>query len=180
LFPITGVLNHFDVTQIDITFDMLPGFDTVYFDLVFGSDEWPEYAGTNFIDAFGLYVNGTNVATAGGFPINVDHPNFASIVETELDGVLAFPPTPRLSIAEFVGNASTGNSLTFIIADSGDAALDSTAYLTSLGGTPPSIAPEPSSLAVFGTIFLTGSLFEWLRRRRSRFHGGGWRERART
>ncbi|MDP6153689.1 MAG: choice-of-anchor L domain-containing protein, partial [Phycisphaeraceae bacterium] len=37
-----GITNHFDVTRIDITFDVLPGFDSVFFNVVWGSEEFPE------------------------------------------------------------------------------------------------------------------------------------------
>ena len=37
LNPITGTYPHYDVTHLDITFNTLPGFDKVYFQVVFGS-----------------------------------------------------------------------------------------------------------------------------------------------
>lgn len=158
LDPITGgFLNHNDVTQIDITFDMLPGFDTVFFDVVFGSDEYDEFVGSSFIDAFGLYVNGTNIASVGGLPINIDHPDMAFLPGTELDGILAPGGVPLLEFSQFVGDGSVGNILTFIIADSGDSALDSTAYITALGGSDPDV-PEPSALVALVSLGLIGSL----------------------
>ena len=88
LDPITTPFTHFDVTQIDVTFNMLPGFDTVFFNTVFGSEEYAEFVGSSFIDGFGLYVNGVNIATVNGSPVNINHPDMGVFLGTELDGVL--------------------------------------------------------------------------------------------
>lgn len=157
LDPITGgALNHNDVTQIDITFDMLAGFDTVFFNVTFGSDEYDEFVGSSFIDAFGLYVNGTNIAQVNGDPVNIDHPDMLFLSGTELDGILggsqgAFGPYVH-TFSAVVGDGATGNTLTFIIADSGDSSLDSTAYISQLGGStpPPPEVPVPATLGLLG------------------------------
>ncbi|RMG42074.1 MAG: hypothetical protein D6725_00270 [Planctomycetota bacterium] len=137
-----GTLDHNDVTQIDITFDMLPGFDTLYFNVVFGSEEYPEFVGSSFIDAFGIFINGTNTAFVNNLPINVDHPDMATVSGTELDGVLAPGGNPVVTFAVPVTPGSTGNTLTFIVADSSDSALDTTVYIASLGGMPPGLPPQ--------------------------------------
>ena len=150
LDPITGgSLNHNDVTQLDITFDMLPGFDTAFFNVVFGSDEFDEFVGSSFIDAFGLYLNGTNIASTAGFPINIDHPDMTFLGGTELDGILV--PDGGIPITFSGGVLSTGNTLTIILADSGDSSLDSTVYVSALGGTPPPAIPEPATVLLFGS-----------------------------
>lgn len=56
LFPISGQANHFDATQLDVTFTTSTG--SVFFLVTFGSDEFPEFKNSSFIDAFGLYLNG--------------------------------------------------------------------------------------------------------------------------
>ena len=145
LDPITGgSLNHFDVTQLDITFTTSTG--DVFFFVTFGSDEYPEFQNSSFIDAFGLYLNNTNIAFYNGDPININHPNMTACAGTELDGVL--PCTgPMLFSASGLSTVDQ-HTLTFIIADSGDTALDSTAYINSLSGQNP--IPEPASLALLG------------------------------
>ncbi len=163
LDPITGGgLDHFDVTQIDITFDMQAGFDTVFFNVSFGSEEYPEFLNSFFIDAFGLYVNGVNIAQVNGDPININHPDMVleSAIAgetTELDGVLggsqgALGPYVH-TFSQVVGDGSMNNTLTFIIADSGDPDYDSTAYISALGGSAPiptPTAPVPAPLALLG------------------------------
>ena len=55
LDPITGnQFDHYDVTQLDLEFDVDPGVDTIYFRLAFGSEEYPVFFGTEFNDGFGL------------------------------------------------------------------------------------------------------------------------------
>jgi hypothetical protein len=155
LDPLSGAsFPHYDVTQLDITFDMLPGKDTIYFDVVFGSEEFPEFIGSSFIDAFGLFVNDTNIAFANGQPININNTGYQAVAGTELDGIVTHCPVNCnvLNFSQFVGNGSTGNTLTFIIGDASDTIYDTTAYIANFGGTN---IPEPSS--VLG-LFALGAL----------------------
>ena len=154
LNPLTnGNTTHFDVTELDLTFTVNPGVSNIFFNVAFGSEEFPMFVGTQFVDAFGLYLNGTNIALVNGLPVNIDHPCFAAIPGTELNGVLACNGNP---INTFSGAVNAGtNTLTFIIADTTDDLLDSTAYLalgTNGPGTP--AVPEPSSIALLGTGLL--------------------------
>ena len=183
LDPITGGMNdHFDATQIDIAFDMLPGFADVFFRVTFGSEEYAEFQASPFIDAFGMFVNGTNVAFVDGAPINVDHENMGTAPGTELDGVLgsadtgAPPLTPAPAVPPLFHTFTSpvmamGNTLTFIIADSGDGDLDSTAYISQLGGSPPpppgQVIPEPASLAVWSVLGMLGAGIQWRRRKKT-------------
>lgn len=146
LDPITGgSLDHYDVTQLDLEFTTTTG--EVFFEVVFGSEEFDEFVGSNFIDAFGLYLNGTNIAFFDGDPINVDHPVMAFRSGTELDGILPGSGSPML-FSESGLDTSVTHELTFIIADSGDGSFDSTAYLSSLAGEDPNPAPLPGTLAL--------------------------------
>lgn len=150
LFPIDGKPTHFDVTQLDVNFTTSTG--SVFFNVVFGSDEFPEFQGSSFIDAFGLYLNGVNIAFFEGQPINIDHPSIAAISGTELDGVLLNNGFPLQFSAGGLDTTLT-HTLTFIVADSGDSSLDSTVYIGSLAGVappPPNGVPEPASLALLG------------------------------
>ena len=147
LDPITGGLfGHFDVTRLDIDFDLLPGFDTLFFNVVFGSEEFPVFVNTIF-DGFGIYLNGSaptdNIAFVAGQPVNISHPDFAAIPGTELNGVLNTGGNPTQTFQAAIGDGATGNTITFIIADSADSILDTTAYIASLGAVPPTQPPLP-------------------------------------
>ena len=163
LDPITGgSLDHFDVTQLDLTFDVGAGISRVFFNVVFGSEEFDTYVGSSFIDAFGIYLNGVNIATFAGDGVNIDHPNMAFIGGTELNGILdptAGSGDPIMLFEGVVAAGSTGNTLTFIIADSGDTSLDSTVYIEGFGTANPgggttgggqTQIPEPGAIALFG------------------------------
>ena len=145
LDPITGNLDHFDVTELTINFDMESGFNNVFFNVVFGSEEFDEFVGTTFIDGFGLYVNGVNIATVDGSPVNINHPDMTFATGTELDALLGGSSGPS---GPFVHTFSSpvnpaGNTITFIVADSSDDVLDTTVFISQLGGSPP-IQPEIS------------------------------------
>ena len=84
-------------------------------------------------------------------PVNVNHPSFAAIAGTQLDGLIAPGGNPFLTFSGAVVPGSTDNLLTFILADRSDNILDSTAYIASLGDTPPgNPVPEPSTVLLLG------------------------------
>jgi hypothetical protein len=139
LEPITGQFSHFDVAQLDIEFFNNSASESVTFFATFGSEEFSEFVGSSFVDGFGLYVNGVNVAgvlQSGGvagdplLPVNIDHPDVDFISGTELDGILAPNGNPVLRFDVPVAVASA-NTFTIILADASDSVLDTTVYLSS-------------------------------------------------
>jgi uncharacterized delta-60 repeat protein/uncharacterized repeat protein (TIGR01451 family) len=138
LDPITGAggqnFRHNDVTQLDIQFNMQQGFDRIEFKVVFGSEEYPIFVGSSFIDGFGIYLNGSNIAFSAAQPINIDHPDMRPLAGTELNGVLAPGGNPVMTFSAPVTPGSSGNTLSFILGDTTDTALDTTVYVSSLQG----------------------------------------------
>ncbi len=138
--------DHFDVTELVIDFDMQPGFDQVSFNVVFGSEEYPEYVDQEYIDGFGMFLNGANIAIVAGKPVNIRHPDMSALAGTELDGVLTPGGNPLLTFAGTVG--PTGNTLRFIVADTSDGVWDTVVYFSSLAGVPQVPVPPAAWLAV--------------------------------
>ncbi len=143
LSPITGQPEHFDVVQFDVSFFVPDDVSGVTFFGAFGSEEFPEFQDSGVNDGFGLFANGVNVAgvrpTGGGpnQPVNIDNADMREIAGTELDGVLAPNGNPVLRFDVPV-NSGQVNDFTLILADAGDAILDTTVYLSSFfaAGTP--------------------------------------------
>jgi hypothetical protein len=173
LNPIAPTTNgFFDVTQLTITFTAGPNTTQVFFSGVFASAEYPVFVG-QYNDAFGLFLNGTNIATAGGYPISIDSPYMAATTTfptdptttfygnpvvvkpqyqtTALQSVLVPSGGPNMTFSGAVTPGST-NTLTFIIADNNDGNLDSAFYVRGLGSSPPTppldLVPEPSTLVI--------------------------------
>lgn len=154
LDPITGdpdtqtYYDHFDVTEMVINFDMQPGVNRVAFNIVFGSEEYAEFQGSAFVDGFGMFLNGVNIARVGGLPVNINHPDVQAIDGTELDGVLAPGGNPVLTFSGLV--QPTGNTLRFIVADTSDSVWDTTVYFSALTG----VVPLPASVWLLGTAIV--------------------------
>ena len=136
-----------DVTEFDITFTAGPNTTQVFFNTVFASAEYPNFVG-QFIDGFGLFLNGTNIAFANGQPVNIDNSgmvNTAFPISGGNDGS-AFQTTPLggvllqngKAVITYGGDVTPGstNTLTFIIADANDTVLDTTAFIQGLGNAP--------------------------------------------
>ncbi|WP_221225038.1 putative Ig domain-containing protein [Aporhodopirellula rubra] len=148
LRPISGNYTFYDVTQFDVTFELDPEFDAISFEVVFGSEEFPEWVNSSYIDGFGLLVNGRNVAFANDEAVNINHPDFRTAPGTELDGVIIAHTTsaPGTSVdaehatqavMQFVVPITPGsetNTVTFITSDASDGIYDTTAYISGLTG----------------------------------------------
>lgn len=159
LDPITGGnTSHHDVTELTLNFTTDANVNKVFFNVAFGSEEYPEFVGSQFVDAFGLYLNGVNIASVKGLPVNIDNPCFQALAGTELNGVLACDGDP---INTFSGSTINGvNTLTLIISDTSDGVLDTTAYIGALGAVnpgQPTVTPEPASLLMMGTGVLAAA-----------------------
>jgi hypothetical protein len=149
LAQIGGNDNYFDVTQLDIKFTTSTG--SVFFQTVFGSEEYPEFIG-EFVDGFGLLIDGVNIAFVGGQPVNIDHPSMRALGGTQLDGILCpgtdSQCTPAQTFSLSGLSTDREHTLTFIIGDRGDDRLDTTVYISALGGTRPNEVPEPGVLGL--------------------------------
>ncbi|WP_017719164.1 choice-of-anchor L family PEP-CTERM protein [Kamptonema formosum] len=154
----------YDLAKLEISFDADSTADKVFFQYVFGSEEFVEYGGSSYNDSFELLLNGTNLAKlSDGQTVTINnlvpnpggpyHPDFTDNTggiatnDTQLDGftkVLAF---------EGLLNKNAKNTLSIKIKDVGDSGWDSGVFIKggSLGTVaPPSKVPEPG--VVFGLL----------------------------
>lgn len=120
----------YDASILDI--DFIPTGDTMTMQFVFSSEEYPEYAGTIYNDAVGVWINGNLVPLAVGngnasvgnvndtSNQNLYVDNTGSQYNTEMDG---FTVTMTLTIPVVSGEV---NSIRIGIADVSDTYYDST------------------------------------------------------
>ena len=133
----------FDPVRLTIDFTVAAGYDGLQIDYLFGSEEYPEYVGDIFADAFGFYV-GERGAPESSYtnigldledaPININGPFFrgGSVVSnaaaTQYDGT-----TPRLTSTIRL-QAGGAYRMIIVVCDAGDEYLDSGVFLAALGG----------------------------------------------
>lgn len=157
-------------TSTSLKFDFTSTTGQVFFKYVFGSEEYNFYVNTVFNDTFELRLNGTNIALL---------PGGAGIVQINNVNCLTNPQYYRNNV-DGEGNQGTNcinqqldiqydglttvltaganllagtNTFEFLIADYGDAQLDSGVFIQggSFSGTnPDNGVPEPGSLALVG------------------------------
>jgi hypothetical protein len=141
-----GDYGYWDVTQIDITFDAAESTQHIIFDLVFGTEEWPEFLGSKFNDGFGAFLNGTNFALLDDAGITSENQHLTAAVSgTELNALLAPGGDPLLQFVAAVEAGSTDNVLSFLLFDTSDSILDTTVYISNLTHN-----PEPGTGVLLG------------------------------
>lgn len=140
IFPSAGPI--YDVTSIAFQFYVSDtALKNIQFDLIFGSDEYPEYSDTEFVDIAAVFVNGVNYAFFNQAPdqplsildknLNVGNfiDNQESILPLEYDGI-----SSKLTI---VAPVQAGlNTIKFAIADTGDQIYDSGLFISNLRAVP--------------------------------------------
>jgi len=137
----SGSGDIYDATTLQFNFEISDLFTHgIKFDLVFGSDEYPEYSDSSYVDIAGIYLNGVNVAlfnneanqplsvisqnlNVGNFQDNQD-----GHIPIEYDGV-----SNKMTV--FAPVQPGINTLKIAIGDTGDSALDSGLYVANLQGT---------------------------------------------
>jgi Ca2+-binding RTX toxin-like protein len=155
----------FNATSLTFSFTVADLTATsVSFDLVFGSEEYPEWV-DSFVDVAVVMVNGSNVALFNhdpNHPLSVISPNLAAgyfvdnangALPTQYDGVS--------SLLKFVAPIHAGvNTITIAIADTGDGILDSGVFVSNLsaGTTPGSGVVSAPNTGTSGNDTLTGTV----------------------
>ncbi len=129
-----------DATYLEFSFTVTdPSIKSITFDLVFGSEEYPEYA-DDIVDIAGVFVNGTNSSLFNNDPSrplsflqkNIDDGYFldnqGGSYPIEYDGI-----SVPLSIVAPVNQGV--NTIKIAIADTSDSILDSGLFISNLKGS---------------------------------------------
>lgn len=166
----TSVLE--DVAVYTITF--IPNADTLRFRYSFASEEYPEYACTNFNDVFGFFIQGpgypvfTNIAKIPGtnLPVSINNIHPANP---------AFPPCPPFNVQYYNSNLNSAlqpvydgytsvftatavvtpcqpYTIKLAIADVGDPSFDSGVFLEAKSFGTGSLRANASTVSADGTI----------------------------
>lgn len=177
----------YDASILEFSFTVTdPGVQSISFDLLFGSEEFPEFIDSTFVDIASVIVNGQNYAFLDGDPnkplsivgATVDDGRFIDntqgILPIEYNGM-----TPRLTVTVPLDDDTTTYDVRLAVADTGDEILDSGLFIsnfqtlgTDFGGTYVNVqagdegevleAPSPNTATLFfggaGNDTMTGSL----------------------
>jgi len=171
-----------DLTRLDLSFFFVFWAEKLFFEYVFGSEEFPEYGGSEFNDSFELLLNGKNLAKlSDGKAVTInnlvpdpnnrstDNPNYinnpsltglaANIIK--LDGF-----TKVLGFEGLLKQNQT-NILSIRIKDVGDGNLDSAVFIKggSLGTKKAEAVPEPMTV---GGLMAGGAMLTAARKLRDR------------
>lgn len=172
--PLTTIAGVDTENAAILEFDFVPQSDTVRFRYVFGSDEYPEFVGEGFNDAFAFFISGPgfggtyNMAQipGGGGPVSIDNINngpsnagpcqncsYYNANGTGTESPYADSPfyiqyDGFTDVIEAVAQVECGETyhLIIAIADAGDQAYDSGIFL------------EANSLSSFASVEMEANL----------------------
>ncbi len=106
--------NSFDAAILE--FDFIPSSDTMRFNFVFGSEEYPEFAGSTFNDPFGFFITGPNPSGPAYVNSNIALiPGTSTpITINNLNNGNTSPPTgPCMNCAYYVDNYNGSYPITY-------------------------------------------------------------------
>ena len=171
--------NTFDASTLQFDFTSATG--DLFFNYVFASEEYNEYANSSFNDVFGFFLDGVNIALLPGTttPVSINNVNGGNPLGTNAqnsqffnnndpsDGTpsfnLQYDGFTKVFTASAKGLSSGKHTLKLAIADGGDSTLDSAVFIE--GGTfssePPKSVPESATILgilAFGIFGATSSL----------------------
>jgi len=130
-----------------LEFDLIPVGNTLEFQYVFGSEEYPEFVGSSFNDVFGFFISGDNpsgglyvneniaLLPGNNIPVSINNVNADSnstyfIDNQGLNGqTIVFDGFTTVLTAQISVIPSTPYHLKMAIADAGDGAYDSGIFL---------------------------------------------------
>jgi hypothetical protein len=132
----------YDASWVEFDFTVTDPYNThgISFNILFGSEEYPEYSNSSYVDIAGVFLNGVNVALFNGNatnPLSVIQSNIdlgyfinnsASILPIEYDGV-----SNLLSV--YAPLQPGTNTIKIGVADTGDSSYDSSLIVANMRAT---------------------------------------------
>jgi len=134
----SGSGSTFDASVIEFKIDATDlSYDGISFDVVFGSDEFPEFSSSSFIDIAAIYVNGVNVALFNDNPLTplsvIDENLTTGNFNDNVGGTFGIEWDGFSNILAVRAAFQEGeNTIKIAIADTGDTILDSGLYINNL------------------------------------------------
>jgi len=144
-------------TSLSFDFEITNGDDSVFFNYVWGSEEYNEYVDSSFNDTFDLLLDGVNIAQLpNGQDVEIDTVNngdnsafFRDNTVLGLD--LQYDGLTTVLTASATGLAAGTHSFQFLVKDAGDSSYDSGVFVSgNTFSTDPTPVPEPSIVALLG------------------------------
>jgi hypothetical protein len=155
----------YDATVLE--FDFISGTGDLFFNYVFASDEYNEYADTTFNDVFAFFLDGENIALIPGTTIPVainnvnatldDHPEYYN--NNDMFGTgnpfpynIQYDGFTDVFTAKKLGLTAGSHHIKLAIADRGDDILDSAVFIQAgtFSGTEHDIPDAGCTLALLG------------------------------
>lgn len=132
---LNGGITTYDASVLSMNVILGPGFTGFSSEFIFTTEEYPEWAGSDFIDAFGIYVDGKNIAlNTNGNPINSDMAFFTeSVLTPPASGSSMDGSTPLLWAGHVT--APGAHTIEIVICDTGDDVIDSAIFVAIDGCT---------------------------------------------
>ncbi|NWF61631.1 MAG: PEP-CTERM sorting domain-containing protein [Fischerella sp.] len=156
--------NTYDAAVLEFDFESTTG--DLFFNYVFASEEYNEYANSSFNDVFGFFLDGVNIALIpgtttpvsinnvnGGNPLGTNPKNPQYYINNDLsDGGpffnIQYDGFTKVFTAQVKGLSAGKHNIKLAIADAGDSILDSAVFIQAgtFSSEPPKDVPEPASL----------------------------------
>ena len=165
---VNGVTN--DAAALNINFTTTGG--NLFFNYVFGSEEYNEFVGSAFNDAFGFFLDGQNIALLPGTstPVSTNNVNLANnsnyFVNNPPSTTVAAPfdiqydGFTKVLTAQALNLDSGTHNIKLVIADTADRSFDSGVFIQagSFAGQPvPPTTPVPFEFSPGLTILALGA-----------------------